>query len=109
MALFAFDEKAIVYYLPDTTGWGQTFSGRPAVLWNPRVLIGDANFGVRNNRFGFTISGTSGLVVVVEACTNLAHPTWSQVGTNTLSGGSSDFSDPNWTNYPARFYRLGMP
>ena len=36
----------------------------------------------------------SGLVIVVEACTNLANPVWSPVETNTLTGGSSYFSDP---------------
>jgi hypothetical protein len=25
------------------------------------------------------------------------------------TGGSSYFSDPEWTNYPGRFYRLTMP
>ena len=65
--------------------------------------------GVRTNRFGFTITGTSGLIFVVEACTNLADPIWSPLQTNTLTGGSSYFSDPRWTNYPARFYRLRSP
>jgi hypothetical protein len=64
---------------------------------------------VRTNRFGFTITGTSGLVVVVEACTNLANPTWSPLQTNTLTDGSVYFSDPRWTNYTRRFYGLGMP
>ena len=68
-----------------------------------------ASFGVRTNQFGFTITGTSNLVIVVEACTNLANPVWSPVGTNTLTGGSSYFSDPQWTNYPGRFYRLRSP
>jgi hypothetical protein len=68
-----------------------------------------ASFGVRTNRFGFTLNGASNLVVVVEACTNLANPSWSRVETNTLTGGSSYFSDPQWTNYPGRFYRLRMP
>src|SRR5262249_7477386 len=27
--------NATAYYLPGTTGWGATFAGRPAVLWNP--------------------------------------------------------------------------
>jgi hypothetical protein len=98
-----------VYYLPGTTGWETTFSGRPAVLWNPLVATSDASFGVRMNRFGFTITGTSNLVLVVEACTNLTNPTWSLVGTNTLTGGSSYFSDPEWTNHPVRFYRLRAP
>jgi hypothetical protein len=43
---------------------------------------------------------------VVEACTNQAHPIWSLVRTNSLTGGSSYFSDAQWTNYSARFYRL---
>jgi BspA type Leucine rich repeat region (6 copies) len=29
------DSKAIVYYLPGTTGWGKTFDGRPTALWKP--------------------------------------------------------------------------
>jgi hypothetical protein len=93
---FAFSgaNNATVYYLPGITGW------------NPQVQTGGASFGVRTNRFGFTITGNSNLGIVVEACTNLANPVWSKLGTNILYGGSSDFSDPQWTNYPARFYRL---
>jgi hypothetical protein len=86
-----------------------TFGGRPVVFWNPQVQTGDASFGARTNCFGFTITGSSNLIIVVEACTNLAHPVWSPVGTNTLTGGSSYFSDPQWTNYPSRFYRLRSP
>jgi hypothetical protein len=48
-------------------------------------------------------------VIVVEACTNLANPLWLSLETNTLSGGSCYFSDPLWTNQPARFYRLRSP
>lgn len=107
--VFGVNSKAIAYYMPGTLGWGTTFSGRPAVLWNPQILASDASFGVRNNQFGFTITGTSGLVIVVEACSDLAHPIWSVVGTNILIDGSSYFTDPNWTNVPARFYRLRSP
>jgi hypothetical protein len=103
------DNNATVYYLPGTTGWGLTFGELPTVLWNPQAQTSGASFGVRTNRFGFTISGSSNLVIVVEACTNPANSLWSPVGTNTLTGGSSYFSDPRWTNYPARFYRLRSP
>jgi hypothetical protein len=89
--------NATVYYLPGTTGW------------NPQMQTSGDSFGVRTNRFGFTISGTSGMAVVVQACTNLVNPFWSPVGTNTLISGTSYFSDPQWTNYPARFYRLWGP
>ena len=108
-ALFSFSDKTIVYYLPETTGWDSMFGGRPAVLWNPQVLTSDASFGVRAGQFGFTITGTSGLVIVVEASADLANPLWTPVGTNTLTGGSSYFSDPQWTNHPGRFYRLRSP
>jgi hypothetical protein len=107
--IFYFDNNATVYYLPGTTGWGSTFGGLPTVLWNPQVQTGDASFGVRTNRFGFNIAGSSNLVIVVDACTNLANPIWSPVGTNTLTSSSSYFSDPQWTNYPGRFYRLRSP
>jgi len=91
-----------VYYLPGTTGWGATFGGCPTTCWNPQAQ----DLGVKSNQFGFTITGSSNLVIVVEACTDLTNPVWSPVGTNRLTGGSSYFSDPHWTNYPARFYRM---
>ena len=85
-----------------TTGDVWTFTTVPAE-------VEDASSGVQTNRFGFTITGSSSLVIVVEACTNLVNPIWSPVGTNTLTGGSAYFTDPLWTNYPARFYRLRSP
>jgi len=62
---------------------------------------------MQTNRFGFTISWATNISVVVEACTNLAD--WQPVQTNTLTGGTSYFSDPQWTNYPRRYYRLRSP
>ena len=69
----------------------------------------EPSFGVQTNGFGFTISWATNISVVVEAGTDLANPIWSPVETNTLTGGSSYFSDPQWTNYPGRFYRLRSP
>ncbi len=102
--------SATVYYLPGTTGWEEfaQLTGVPTVLWNPQAQTSDASFGVRTNCFGFTITGNSNLVVVVEA-SSLANPTWVPLQTNTLTGGSCYFSDPDWTNYPVRFYRLRSP
>jgi len=101
-------DSAIVYYLPGTTDWGATFGGHPTALWPPQVQ-GDASFGVRSNQFGFSITWATDLVVVVEASTNLDYSAWSPVGTNILTGGWSSFGDPQWTNHPARFYRLRWP
>jgi hypothetical protein len=102
--------KAIAYYLPGTTGWSATLGGIPTALWKPTILTLEPNFGVRTNNFGFSVSwAPNTLVVVVEACTNLASPVWSSVAILALSGGSAYFSDPQWTNYPNRFYRLRSP
>jgi hypothetical protein len=70
------------------------------------VLNTDASFGVRSNQFGFNINWASGMTVVVEACTSLANPTWTPLATNTLTSGTAYFSDPEWSNYPGRYYRL---
>jgi hypothetical protein len=103
-------DPVTVYYLPGTTGWGTTFGGRPTALWFlPNPLILDNSFGVQANGFSFTISWATNVPVVVEACTDPANHTWQAVSTNILTGGWSYFSDPQWTNYPARFYRLRSP
>jgi hypothetical protein len=101
--------NATVYYLPGTTGWDTTFGGRPAVLWNPSIQTANASFGVRTNRFGFNVTGTINIPVVVEACTSPASASWTSLQTCTLTNGLIYFSDPQWTNYPARFYRLRSP
>jgi formylglycine-generating enzyme required for sulfatase activity len=102
------DNNATVYYLAGTTGWDPTFGGRPTALWflpNPLILSGPS-FGVNANLFGFIISWATNTSVKVEACTDLANPTWVPLGTNMLTNGSFYFSDPQWTNYIRRFYRV---
>jgi len=99
-------DKATIYYLPGTSGWGMTFAERPTALWRPRVETSGESFSVRTNQFGFNITWASGMAVVVEASASLADPIWFPVGTNSLTDGTTYFSDPQWTNYPARLYRL---
>jgi hypothetical protein len=98
--------NATVYYLPDTTGWGTNFSGRPTALWLPQILTSNPTFGVNTNHFDFTISWAADTTVIIETCTNLANSAWFPIATNTLVNGSSYFSDPGWTNSLARFYRI---
>jgi hypothetical protein len=109
--VFRSDSQATVYYLPGTTGWSNFSSttGLPAVLWNPMIQTEDGRFGVSSNQFGFDITGTNNFTFVVEACTDLANPIWIPLQTNTLANGSFYFSDPQWANYPARYYGLGLP
>jgi hypothetical protein len=107
--VFDGDPSVTVYYLPGTTNWDVTFAGRPTALWLPAMQSNDRSFGVQTNQFGFNINWASDKTVVVEACTNLSNPIWQPVQTNTLTSGSAYFSDPQWTNYPGRFYRLRSP
>jgi hypothetical protein len=98
-----------VYYLPGAEGWSTTFGDAPTALWIPKIQTNDGSFGVQNNQFGFNINWAGGQTVVVEACTNLSNPVWIPVATNILTGSSSYFSDPQWTNNPVNFYRLLSP
>jgi hypothetical protein len=112
LSLFEFDNNPTVYYLPGTIGWSNTFAyspSVPAVLWNPVIQTGDGSFGISNHQFGFNITGTTNIPVVVEASTNLASRVWTPLQTVTLSNGLFYFSDPQSTNYHSRFYGLGLP
>jgi len=37
------------------------------------------------------------------------NPIWTPQQTNTPTSDTLYFSDPNWTNHPARFYHLRWP
>jgi hypothetical protein len=102
-------DNATAYYLPGTTGWSTNYGGIPTGLWTlpyPLLLNNSPGFGVQANGFGFTVSWATNLNVVVEAAIDLDHPVWSSVATNTLNDGTVYFSDPQWTKYPSRFYRV---
>jgi hypothetical protein len=107
--VFESDSNPTVYYLSNTTGWSSLFASRPALLWNPTIQTGERSFGLSNNQFGFNITGTTNIPIVVEACTNLAKSVWIPLRTLTLTNGLFYFSDPNWTNYRSRFYRISSP
>ena len=103
---FDYDE-ANIYPAAGTTGWGAGFAG--LYVWNPQIQTGNNYLGSPTNPFEFNVTGNDNLVFIVEVCTNLFKPTWFSVATNTLTGGSSHFSDPQWTNSPGRYYRLRSP
>ncbi len=110
------DNVLTTYYLPGTTGWSLTFwgypsSGPPAVLWNPLIQAGGANFGVLNNEFGFNITNgsTTNIPIVVEACTNLACPVWTPLTNVNLTNGLFYFNEPLQTNSSGRYYRISSP
>ena len=109
-----------VYYLPGTTGWAgytQADNGAPVVCWNLQTgATGNSGKppGVRpdgsgHQRFGFDIVGPTNATVVVESCTSLGNPVWVPISTNQLTGGTSYFSDLQWTNYGKGFYHFRTP
>jgi hypothetical protein len=99
-------EVTTIYYLPGTTGWNTFFENVPITLWLPQMETADGSFGVQTNQFGFNINWASGQTVVVESSTNLLNPAWEPLQTNLLTNCSVYFSDPQWTNYPSRYYRV---
>lgn len=104
-----FSYYARLYYLPGTTGWGTNFGGSfQVILWNPKAQTSDGHFGVQAGQFGFDITGTTNIPIVVEASTNLVG-TWVRVQSLNLTNGSTYFTDPQWTNYPGRLYRIRSP
>jgi len=103
------DAATTVYYLPGTTNWGSTYGDVATALWNPSISIWDGHFGVIANQFGFDINGTVNIPIVVEASTNLPGSNWIPVESCSLTNGLIRFSDPQWSNYPARFYQIGAP
>ncbi len=105
--VFSYDPNVIFYYLPGTVGWTTyaQMNNASAVLWNPS-LQGAA---VSNGQFGFNITGTSNITVVVGACTNLASPVWVPLQSFVLTNGSVYFSDTNSASFPTRYYGIGFP
>ena len=83
--------------------------GWPTKLWNPTVVTGAPDFGIRTNRFGFTITGTADIPLVIEAAAPAAGGLWTGLRTATLTNGSIYFSDAEWTNHAARLYRIRSP
>ena len=64
----AFDgtDSVVFYYLPVTIGRSSSFDGFASILWNPQMQTTNGNFGVQNNQFGFNITGTTNIPIVVK-------------------------------------------
>jgi hypothetical protein len=101
--------NATGYYLPGTTGWTNKLDALPTVLWNPQPQTADGSFGVQNNKFGFNVTGTTNIPIVVEACTNLANARWTPLQSCLVTNGSIYFNDPQYSKFPNRIYRIRSP
>ena len=69
----------------------------------PTILTKDGGLGVSGGQFGFNLTGPSGLVVIIEASTNLMN--WLPIQTNALINGQVRFSDPQTAAFVKRLYR----
>ena len=88
------------------------FTPLPLPPWNAQIQV-DTKFGLKSQQFGFDIYGAD-WPFVVDAATGLNNPVWTSLATNAITNGGiingmSYFSDAQWTNYPARFYRIRSP
>jgi uncharacterized delta-60 repeat protein len=72
----------------------------------PTITTSNNLFGVRSNRFGFNVGGSSGSTVVVEGSTDLTG--WTPIATNVLPSTALYFSDPDWASFSNRFYRIRL-
>lgn len=64
---------------------------------------------MRSNSFGFQITGTTNIPIVVAAATGLGGASWTPVLACSLTNGSIYFRDTSWTNYSGRYYRVQPP
>jgi hypothetical protein len=103
--VFSYDSSASVYYLPGATGWTNTFGGVPAVLWNPTLQPP----ALVDTQFTFDITGTTNIPIVLEATPDVRGGSWVSLLSGTLTNGLLHFTDPSWTNYANRFYRIRSP
>jgi hypothetical protein len=72
-------------------------------LPTPTILTADGGLGLSGGKFGFNLNGPAGLVVIIEASSDLAN--WLPIQTNALINGQVRFTDPQAALFPKRFYR----
>jgi len=82
-----------------TNIWNLTISLNDLALVSARYLNPD--------RFRFTVTGNAPAGFVIQVSTNLLN--WTALSTNTLSGGSYDFTNSNLSNFTRRYYRTVSP
>jgi hypothetical protein len=97
-----------ISYLPETEGWSLLYADQPTIPWEIPEFTELANLESDSSGFSFSISGFPNADVVVEACGDLSAGNWEPIGTCTLVGGSGEFTDAEWGNYPERYYRVRM-
>jgi len=71
------------------------------------LVMDDNPFSFTNGCYGFTVQGSAGQVVVIEASTNLVH--WLPIHTNLMGDlGQCLFHDLHTGQFPRRYYRARL-
>ncbi len=86
-----------VYYLPGTTGWGETFGDRPTVLGHVSIEI--ALYP------GIRVTGEVGTTYVIESKTEVEGDFWVTRGWIDLTTPTAIWMDPVPTDSPRKVYR----
>ncbi|MCP5522269.1 MAG: hypothetical protein H7A46_12055 [Verrucomicrobiales bacterium] len=72
----------------------------------PAILTDRDNFGVIGSEFGFSVGGRAGKTVIVEGSIDLQQ--WLPLETHTMGDAPWRFNDPEWEQFPGRFYRVRL-
>jgi hypothetical protein len=94
-----------LYYLPGSTGWGGTYAGRPAILWNPTFSSVDFS----DDGISCTVTGSLTIPIEIEVCTNLLSGQWMLLANTNINTGTVIIDDPAATNHVNSFYRIIAP
>ncbi len=73
---------------------------------NPSIKVSAPTIGT--NGFTFAVTGPGNAPLEIQATTNLTNPLWVPLLTGALTNGSYTYTEAQWTNNPARFYRVKL-
>ena len=100
---------AVAYHFPKAIGWDDTYGGLPTETWTQMEGAVVQASHLSGDEFGFSVQGLGDGIVLVEAATDPAIGDWKGVEILTISEGIGSFSDPDWADRPARFFRVRRP
>ncbi len=70
------------------------------------IVTSGPGFGFSSGQFGYSLTGPTGQSVVIEVSTDFV--SWQPLWTN-LFAGTLNFSGPQSSGFPQRFYRARTP
>lgn len=106
---YIFTNPPITIIDPDATNFAWRFYRIGPLSWASSVtkLASNAGESLSSNDFNLTLYSLPGLNYEIEASTDLVN--WTIITGFSSTNSTLHFSDPLWTNYPSRFYRLRSP